>query len=265
MKMRALIGHSGFVGGNLRRLMPFDALFNSKNIEDISGRSFAEIVCAGVRAEKWRANADPEEDRAAIAHLTNALETVRADRFVLISTVDVYPVPRGVDERTDIAPDDAQPYGRNRFLLEQFVSRRFAALVIRLPALFGPGLKKNAIYDLLHDHDVHRIDGRGVFQFYDVERLANDIATATANSVELLNVATPPIAIAEIAETYFGRRLTAGDSTTPPCYDVRSVHAAVWGGADGYLYSRGQVMQEFGQYIDQYRSGAQSTHDDQSR
>ena len=55
----ALIGNTGFVGGNLLRQQPFDALFNSKNIDDIAGRSFDLVVCAGVRAEKWlKLNAD---------------------------------------------------------------------------------------------------------------------------------------------------------------------------------------------------------------
>ena len=44
--MDALIGYTGFVGGNLHRQHAFDALFNSKNIEEIRGRSFARIVHA---------------------------------------------------------------------------------------------------------------------------------------------------------------------------------------------------------------------------
>ena len=51
----ALIGYSGFVGGNLLRQRSFDACFNSSNIEAIAGRSFDLVVCAGAPAEKWKA------------------------------------------------------------------------------------------------------------------------------------------------------------------------------------------------------------------
>ena len=56
----ALIGYTGFVGSNLLRQRPFDACFNSSNIDQIAGRSFDLVVCCGARAEKWKANADPE-------------------------------------------------------------------------------------------------------------------------------------------------------------------------------------------------------------
>ena len=59
----ALIGHSGFVGSNLARQTRFDSTYNSSNIESIAGQEFDLLVCAGVRAEKWIANANPDADR----------------------------------------------------------------------------------------------------------------------------------------------------------------------------------------------------------
>ena len=47
---RCLIGHTGFVGGNLLRQGRFDALFNSRNIAELAGQSFDEIWCCGVSA-----------------------------------------------------------------------------------------------------------------------------------------------------------------------------------------------------------------------
>src|SRR4051812_34599878 len=107
----ALIGHSGFVGGNLLRQRPFDELFNSKNVEEIKGRSYELLVVSGAPAEKWRANKESEADQAAIDRLVAAISSVRAKKTVLISTVDVYPRPLGMDERTAIDTVDAQPYG----------------------------------------------------------------------------------------------------------------------------------------------------------
>ena len=65
----ALIGHTGFVGGTLLRQCPFDATFNSRNIQDIRGGHFDRIVCAGVSAVKWLANKEPEADSVSVPSL----------------------------------------------------------------------------------------------------------------------------------------------------------------------------------------------------
>ncbi|MEY2549595.1 MAG: hypothetical protein QOD64_2177 [Verrucomicrobiota bacterium] len=250
--MRALIGHSGFIGGNAARQWPFDALFNSSNIDEMRGGDFDEIVCAAPAAEKWKANADPESDVRSIARLETALSETKARRFILISTIDVYPRPRAVDERTEI--DDAgEPYGRHRLGLERFVRERFAdAIVLRLPGLFGPGLKKNALFDLIHDHLVERIDGRGIFQFYDVGNLRQDVERCIALGIRLLNVATEPIGIADVARELFGRELANGTGDAPR-YDVRTIHAASWNRGDEYLYGREQVLAQMKCFVEAQR------------
>src|SRR5471032_508614 len=55
----ALIGYSGFVGGNLARHHRFAARFNSTNIGELRGQSFRRIVHAGTPAIKWWANEHP--------------------------------------------------------------------------------------------------------------------------------------------------------------------------------------------------------------
>src|SRR4051812_17314801 len=142
MSGTALIGYTGFVGSTLLSQTSFDALYRSTNIDEIRGREFDVLLCAGAPAAKWKANKEPEADRANLAGLVSRLETVKADRAVLISTVDVYAEPRGVDEATLVVPDPAQAYGANRFWLEQEFACIFgsSAHVMRLPGLFGKGL-----------------------------------------------------------------------------------------------------------------------------
>ncbi|MDZ4818399.1 MAG: NAD-dependent epimerase/dehydratase family protein, partial [Planctomycetota bacterium] len=147
----ALIGYTGFVGGTLNRQHRFEYGFNSKNIETLAGESFDLLICAGAPAEKWKANKEPEQDQANLARLTTALRRCRAERLVLISTVDVYPDPRDIDEDSKIDRSKLAPYGLNRLELEDFVALHFLKVhTLRLPALFGHGLKKNFIYDLFH-------------------------------------------------------------------------------------------------------------------
>lgn len=239
--MNALIGHTGFVGGSLARQREFQSRYNSANIDEIVGKSFDTIVCAGVKAEKWRANLDPVADMASIDRLWNALRQAKTRKLILISTIDVYPDPVGVDEATAIDPANSQPYGRHRYELEARARDHFDTLVIRLPGLFGRGLKKNALYDMLHSHETDRIDSRGVFQFYDIERLAGDIDTAMQNDIQLLNVATGPLSIEEISRDCYGSEFVNHVVDKPARYDMRSINADAFGGSDGYLLSASEV------------------------
>jgi nucleoside-diphosphate-sugar epimerase len=248
----ALIGHTGFVGGNLRQQYPFDAFFNSSNIGEIVGRSFELVVCAGTPAAKWKANRDPEGDRACLGRLREALGGAAARQVVLISTVDVFGRTGGADE--EAPPAGATPYGRHRLELERFVAGRFDTLVVRLPALFGPGLKKNAVYDLLHDNEVGKIDSRGRFQFYDVRRLWADVEVAWRAGLALVHFATEPVSVAEMARAAFGFVFSNELPGTPARYDFRSRHAHLYGGAGGYLLARGQVLAALADFVAEERS-----------
>lgn len=242
----ALIGHTGFVGSNLARQIAFDVLVNSSNVDELRGRSFSLMVCAGARAEKWKANRDPAADRAGIERLLAVLREVRAQRVVLISTVDVFETPAGVDESS--SADATHAYGRNRRALEELCQERFGALVLRLPALFGPGLKKNAVYDLLHENQVEKIHPASTYQFYDVRRVWADAEKARAARIDLLHLATEPVSMGEIASRCFGRELRAPEGA-PARYDVRTRHAEVWGGRAGYLCSREDVLRGLEDFV----------------
>lgn len=245
----ALIGHTGFVGSTLARRIVFDACFNSANIETIAEQAFDLVVCAGARAEKWRINADPDRDSANLQRLTAALARVRADFVVLISTVDVYPVPIGVDEDGWIDIAGCAPYGRLRLALEHFVATRFDTLTIRLPGLFGPGLKKNVIYDLLHNNMVDRINPDSSFQFYDVTGLWDDIQRARALGLRLLNLATEPVNVGRLAREVFALQLGASTAGPPAVYDMRSRHAHLFGGRGGYLQSVDRVTADLQAFV----------------
>jgi nucleoside-diphosphate-sugar epimerase len=238
----ALIGYTGYVGGSILRERPFDACFRSSDIDSIRGSQFDTIVCCGAPAEKWRANRDSDEDSARLATLTNALSYVRARRFVLISTVDVYPSPSGVDERTVIDATASQPYGRHRYELEEFCRGRFDTTVVRLPGLYGHGLKKNAIFDLLNDRPVEAIPGNARFQFYDTERVWSDVERVLEAKLPTANITAEPVSMTTVAQEVFGRELPTPWNHSAPSYDVRSIHAGLVGGRDGYWFDASTVI-----------------------
>jgi nucleoside-diphosphate-sugar epimerase len=239
---RALIGSTGFVGGNLQRQMAFDDGFHSRNIDSLAGGRYALLVCAGAPAEKWRANQAPEADQASLARLTGALEQVQADRVVLISTVDVYPSPIAVDEATPIDPTGGQPYGRHRLALERFVQARFQSTVLRLPGLYGPGIKKNVIFDLLHGKPIDGLAPDSTHQYYDLARLGRDLETALARGLSLVNLATEPVTVRDIAARGFGLDLPARPDRPVVHYDMRTRHAPAFGGRGDYLEGGDAVL-----------------------
>ena len=148
---KGLIGHTGFVGSALLRQTRFDACFNSANIAEIEGRAFGTLVCAAAPGSMLEANRAPERDKAAIDALIARLEQVRAERFVLISSIAVLADFAGGDDEGTEAYQQELAYGRHRRALEAFVEDRFPrSLVVRLPALFGSGLRKNFLFDLMN-------------------------------------------------------------------------------------------------------------------
>lgn len=149
--MDYIVGYTGFVGSNIVLKHEFDGKFNSKNIEEAYGGNPDLLVYAGVPAEMFLANTEPEKDKQIIEQAIDNIKKISPKRIVLISTIAVYPDSRNATEETEIVEKDALPYGANRRYLEQFVEKYTSEyLIVRLPAIYGENLKKNFLYDYIH-------------------------------------------------------------------------------------------------------------------
>lgn len=243
----ALIGCTGFVGRHLARHGRYEHLIHRPNLESIRGARVERLVLCGLPAEKWRINQAPAEDLANMQRLQTTLASVTARTVVLISTVDVYPQPDGVDEASAVVAGSQSPYGAHRHAFEDWMRACFPhCAILRLPGLFGAGLKKNVLFDLLHGHQVERIDARGELQWYPVSRLADDIERLLALGLPLVNAGTEPLRTGEIAAHLFPWRDLSGvgtSSSAPPArYRMRSMHARHFGGRDGHWIDRVGVL-----------------------
>lgn len=258
--MDALIGHTGFVGTTLSKQTKFAAGFRSTTIAEIDGRSFGRVVCAGAPAKKWLANQEPEADRATITRLIAHLERVECAEFVLISTVDVFKDPIAVDEDTPVDTNGLHAYGANRRLLEEFVAEQFDRhLIVRLPGLVGPGLRKNVIYDLCHNNKLDAVDSRGVFQFYPMVNLWLDIETALKSNLSLVHLTAEPITVEDVAYSGFGREFKNEKRGQAPRYDMRTKHAECFGGRNGYQYQKRECVLAIRSYAQSELYSAHST------
>ncbi len=247
--MKALVGYSGFVGSTLLRQTSFGAAYRSNDISSICETFFYTVVCAAAPAQKWIANREPKADRENIAKLIGHLKTVTCKNFILISTIDVFKNPIGVDEGTVVVETGLHPYGLHRRMLERFVEDHFENyLIIRLPGLVGPGLRKNVIFDFLNANNVDAIDSRSVFQFYPMVNLWYDIQTALQAGLRLVHLTAEPISVADVSSLAFGRPFENQLGNLPARYDMRTQHAGLFGTQGDYQYSRRESLQAIRSY-----------------
>ena len=291
-----LVGYTGFVGSNLASAHRFDRVYNSRNIVDAFTESHDLVIYAGMRAEKFLANSDPAADKRYAEEALNNIRRMAPKKLVLISTVDVYKTPNEVDETTPIDTDGLHPYGYHRYLLEEWVKQEVADChILRLPGLFGKGMKKNFIYDMMtlvpsmlkkqkyeelvseeqlvarcyqlqsngffklcaQEDDLEKLrnffesndfnslsftDSRAVYQFYDLRNLWADINTALENDIRLLNISSEPVSAAELFRYVRGTEFINEISPSPVFYDWRSVHAEIFGGSNGYIYKKDEIL-----------------------
>jgi len=252
----ALVGYSGFVGGNLHRQHRFDAVYNSTNIGEIAGRSFELLVLSAVQAKRWWANLNPNEDWAGIERLLASLAHVKAQRVVLVSTIDVLGVFDGVDEDFDPSGYENHAYGAHRLRLERIVQAMFPKTsVVRLPSLFGPGLKKNVIYDLLNENQLEKIEPNSSFQYYDLANLWEHIGLTLREDISLIHLFPEPVTTARIIQQFFPELRVGSDPGFESQYACRTKYADLFGGSDGFIWSREEVCRKLGLYIESYRRG----------
>jgi len=222
-------------------------------ISDIEGRYFDLLVIAAPSAEKWKANQNPEKDLRKIQNLISTISSIKAKQVVLISTVDVYENPKGVDEETIIDPEQNHAYGKHRFYLENFIRKNFVKhLIIRLPGLFGKGLKKNFVFDMLNSKKSEFTHRDSVFQFYCLDDIWKDIEIALQNSISLINFATEPLSVAEICQGCFNVDFMNITPNPPASYDMHTKYASFYGKKGNYLYDKKEIIRQLKDFIENY-------------
>lgn len=303
--MVALVGYTGFVGSNIYAFAgaDIDYVYNSKNIEQAYGTNPDLLIYAGLRAEKYLANSAPEKDMELIRQAENNITRINPKKLVLISTIDVFKIPKNVDELSEIDTENLHAYGYNRYKLELWVRENYPdALIVRLPGLFGKNIKKNFIYDFVNvipfmlkeakfkelaqkdsglekyyefqDNGFYKVnvtdadreglkdrfrklgfsalnftDSRSVYQFYNLSNLWKDIQLALDNGITLWHPATEPVSAGELYEYLTGEKFVNELGGTPADYNYKTVYDAMFGGANGYISNKADVMMQISKFI----------------
>jgi hypothetical protein len=126
---------------------------------------------------------------------------------------------------------------------------------VRLPAIFGTGLRKNVIFDLLNDNRLERVNPDSRFQWYPLARLPQDLETVEASRLSLVNLFTEPVATRAILSSFFPEKKAGYEPDPPVSYDLRTRHGVTFGGDSRYVMRAEAVMSALDTFV-----GAQQVH-----
>ena len=179
--MILLVGAGGFVGSAFARFfdrhgIPYTGITRDSYAAS-TGRAGTVLIHAAANSRKYLADSDWYADFE--ASVTSVLRTMRdfdVDRYVLISSVDVYDCLHDPDRNSEeavIDPLRLSTYGFHKYVAEACVRRhRPRSLIVRLAGMVGPGLKKNPVFDVLHGQPL-RIHPDSQYQFMSTDAVAD--------------------------------------------------------------------------------------------
>jgi nucleoside-diphosphate-sugar epimerase len=154
-----ILGGKGFVGSGFVRLFQKLKLehkvITRDNYQDLIGSTCDVFVNADGNSSKILASRTPLADFDANVRTTRAvLEDFTFGYYIHLSSCDVYAdcsTPETTREDAPLDPCRQSAYGFHKMLAEQCVRHRCDTwLILRQGGFVGPGMKKNAVYDILH-------------------------------------------------------------------------------------------------------------------
>ena len=231
----AIIGYTGLIGKNLinqykSKFKSID-LFNSKNSNNLKDKKYDLVFCSAMPAEKWIANKFPKKDTLNRDKLIKNLSKLSTNLIVLISTIDVH---------------QNHIYGKNRKYLEKYVQKKFNKyLIIRLPAVFGKGLKKNILFDLLNRNQLDKIYNNDRFQWYDLSYLKKDIEKLKHKINEIHELYSYPLENKFIINLFKNIDINQ-NRKKPLIYDIKP--------KKGYYISKNIILNRIKKFINEYKS-----------
>ena len=245
MKIKcALIGYTGFIGSNLLNFNKSIVKFNSKNIDKIKNKKFDLVICAGTSSKIWLSKKKPIEDKRKIKSLINYLQTIKTEKFVLISTSEVYGTKKNCLETTKNLQNINSNYGLNRLMLENFVEKKFQNnFIIRLPIVYGKNFSKNCVYDLINKNEIHKLNGSDLIQIYNVANLKKDIKFVIKNKINKLNISSKPIKLGMLANKFFKIKLNNKKKFRK--INIKSIH----GKNNGYFFTQNKTYNDLSAFL----------------
>jgi len=180
MKTCLVIGAHGFIGSAIATEAAkrgYDVIaVDLNNYNDLKGTEADLLINAAGNSQKFLDERDPVRGfELSVFSVMQILHDFHSELYVQLSSGAIYPNesdPIENSETTPLEPSQMSRYGLHKWLAEQLVkhySRRY--LIVRMGGFVGPGLKKNALYDLLSGGPLYTHPD-SQFQFMDTRDLS---------------------------------------------------------------------------------------------
>jgi len=251
--MKVLVGDTGLIGTTLKSSVSFDLLFNSKNIStfDKLVKDGAELYLSCLPAAKWLVNKNLNSDLDNILNIVEIMAKKKYTKVILFSTIDIYgdsPIKSNEDYNPNISK---LSYGTNRYLFELLIHERLTTdclNIFRLPALFSKNIKKNVLYDLIHNNNINNININSTYQWYNLDSLYSDIEEYNEKYVNetTFNLFTEPISTLELLKLFPSVKISDLTYGEPLVYDYTSKFG-------GYIHKQDKILNEIKQLVHEIR------------
>jgi nucleoside-diphosphate-sugar epimerase len=193
-----IIGGKGFVGSAYvrwcERRKVEHLVITRENYAEHLGTNCTLLINANGSSSKLLAERDPLRDfDLAVGTVRNSLHDFKYRRYIYLSSCEVYPNCADTEATVEESPIDSRRqshYGFHRYLAELCVKHVADEwLIFRMGGFTGPGLKKNAIFDILSGERLW-LDPASELQFIGTDAAAEIVMTLAGASLsdELFNL-----------------------------------------------------------------------------
>jgi nucleoside-diphosphate-sugar epimerase len=238
-----IVGANGFVGSNLRRIFPESIAITRSELAKGCPKSFSTVIIAAPAANKWQINQDPVADRENIQKLVKDVTRLDTNRFVLFSTIDVYSSPSDSSEDSECL--ESVSYGGNRYYLEGLLRQTTEHLLVRrLGGLFGPGLRKNLIFDALNNRigQLGQYHPESRYQYLSIDTSIKLSLSERLTDIATVNIVGEPIAAKRLVNQ---KAVYLSTDVEKVNYDIKSNHSF----NDPYFCSAESVLESLNEYL----------------
>ncbi len=158
-----VIGGEGFVGSGVVRLLNSRGIeyrvITKNNFEEFRGTECDVIINANGNSKKYLSKNEPITDfDLSVRSVAISVHAFRYNSYVMLSSGDVYPrqdTPELTLEDQPFDPSQQSRYGLHQYLAEQLVRACGKPwMIVRMGGFVGPGLRKNAVHDMLTNKPV---------------------------------------------------------------------------------------------------------------
>lgn len=243
----AIIGHSGYIGNELKKFIKRPKCYNSSNIHKIKYIYINNLYIAAPSSIKFAALKDVHKDLENIKKLILNLKNINAKKVFLFATIDSLNSEKRINEKSINDLLNCNSYGIFRGLLEKFCINNFDTSILRLPIVFNKNIKKNFLYDIRNKNYKFLPHPNSKLQFYNIDNLKSDLKIIKKKKIKKIHLVSEPIQVKKIYKKYLKKKIKYFNKKIIK-HNLISNYAKYWG-KEKYLYLENDVLKDINLFI----------------